>query len=58
MSEEELELEKMRILLIFEKEKYTNEQKKWFLESKTIDAKKNNDVLLIKLYDELYKMID
>jgi len=63
MSEEEylynkaLKLEKDHILLLFEKEKYNNQQKKWFLESKIIDAKKNNNQELINLYNEILKMI-
>lgn len=53
-----LELEKERILLLFEKEKYNNQQKKWFLESKMMGIEKSNDQELMNVYKELYEMIE
>jgi hypothetical protein len=53
-----LELEKERILLLFEKEKYNNQQKKWFLESKMIGIEKSNDQELMNVYKELLEMIE
>ena len=53
-----LELEKERILLLFEKEKYNNQQKKWFLESKMIGVEKSNNQELMNTYKELLEMVE
>jgi len=58
LNKQALELEKERILLLFEKEKYNKQQKKWFLESKMIDAKKSNDQEFMKVYEELLEIIE
>ena len=53
-----LELEKERILLLFEKEKYNTQQKKWFLESKMIGVEKSNNQELMNTYKELLEMVE
>ena len=53
-----LELEKERILLLFEKEKYNIQQKKWFLESKMIGVEKSNNQELMNTYKELLEMVE
>ena len=52
-----IELEKKRILLLFKKENYNLQQKKWFIESKINDCEKNNDHLLLNMYKEFEKEI-
>lgn len=42
-----------RIKILFEKNNYTDEQKKWFIEAKIISAKNNNDDELLKIYNKL-----
>ena len=57
IDDEVYNFEKERILLLFKKENYNNQQKKWFLESKMIEANKVNDQRLINLYKEIEEMI-
>ena len=42
-----------RIKLLFLKEKYDQEQKKWFIESKINRAKATNDDLLLEVCERL-----
>jgi hypothetical protein len=58
IDDEVYNFEKERILLLFKKENYNNQQKKWFLESKMIEANKVNDQRLINLYKEIEEMIE
>ena len=58
IDDEVYNFEKERILLLFKKENYNNQQKKWFLESKMIEANKVNDKRLINLYKEIEEMIE
>ena len=58
IDDEVYNFEKERILLLFKKENYNNQQKKWFLEYKMIEANKVNDQRLINLYKEIEEMIE
>ncbi len=58
IDDEVYNFEKERILLLFKKENYNNQQKKWFLESKMIEANKVNDQRLINLYKEIEELIE
>ena len=49
----ENEIERIRIL--FEKEKYNLEEKKWFIDAKMINALKSNDIYLIEVCKSLLK---
>lgn len=55
LDNEFINLEVERIKLLFEKNKYDKEQKKWFIEAKMLDAKNNKDINYIKVCDILLK---
>ncbi len=55
LDNEFINLEVERIKLLFEKNKYDLEQKKWFIEAKMFDAKNNKDVNYLKVCDILLK---
>ena len=44
-----------RIKILFEKNEYGLEEKKWFIEAKLINAQKNNDMYLIEVCNRLLK---
>lgn len=53
LRDEETLLEIERINILFKKNNYDKQQKKWFLESKIMNAKEHGDKKLLILYEEL-----
>ena len=53
-----IENEIERIELLFEKNKYDDKQKKWFIEAKLKDAKELHDVVLLKVCEVLLERIN
>jgi len=53
VDEEVINNERERLEILFLKEKYTKEQKLWFIESKVNTAKKQKDILTIKACEKL-----
>ena len=49
LDEELIDIEMDRIKLVFEKEKYDDDQKKWYLESVIEQAKKSNDIVTLEV---------
>lgn len=49
LDEETIDIEMDRIKLVFEKENYDDEQKKWYLESVIEQAKKSNDIVTLEV---------
>ena len=47
-----------RINILFEKNNYDEEQKKWFIEAKIISAKKNNDILLLQACSKILESLE
>jgi len=53
-----IELEVQRIKLLFEKNKYNTEQKKWFIEAKLMNKEKENNEAYIEIYERLLEEIN
>lgn len=49
LDDETIDIEMDRIKLVFEKENYDDEQKKWYLESVIEQAKKSNDIVTLEV---------
>ena len=47
-----------RINILFEKNKYDDEQKKWFIEAKIVAAKKSNNILLLQDYSKILESLE
>lgn len=47
-----------RINILFEKNKYDDEQKKWFIEAKIVAAKKSNNILLLQAYSKILESLE
>ena len=58
VDEELINNEVDRLELLFMKEKYTKEQKLWFIESKINMAKRKKDFLTIKICEKLLNNLD
>ena len=47
-----------RINILFEKNKYDDKQKKWFIEAKIVAAKKSNNILLLQAYSKILESLE